>query len=363
MLRTIAPLLCAALIVEGETVTRGGLYVRSDSDQTTVWTPRVHLQQALPKTATQLEITYSLDAWTSASVDIRTAATPVVREVRHEGVLGLARTTGEKLRWSVGYRLSHEPDYLANSVGVTAETDFLRRTITLAMRVFGSLDRIGRADDATFRQLQRSGGAQVSAAFVLGRTTLLQLAYELRGALGYMASPYRFVAVGPETTGVCDEMAAFCLPETHPRRRSRHAGVLRLRQALGRHVALALAYRYYYDSWQLQSHTGLAELLWTPRRRLQLALELRAYSQSGAFFYRAFYRQPTADARYFTRDRELSALGSQRLGLRTMYTHKFSKLSLDVGALAAVTHIGYAQFVGLRRVWAGELSTVLGLQF
>lgn len=336
---------------------RGGIYVRTDSDRTTVISPRAHMRQQLGGPQTNIDVTYSLDAWTSASVDIRTAATSVVRENRHEGVVGVDRERGNTA-WSASYRFSHEPDYLANSATLGGKVDLAQRTITLAGRLFGALDRVGRAGDPTFREPLRAGGALVSATFVLTRTTLLQLAYEIRGALGYQASPYRFVAVGGGD-GVCGETTQFCMPEVHPRRRNRHAWVLRARQALHRKVSLGATYRFYYDSWQLRSHTAAVDLAVMPARGATLALEYRLYAQSSTFFYRARYLAPGPGG-YFTRDRELSSLGSQRLALHSIYTRPLKRGAIEVGALVAGSRIGYDDFVGLSRVWALELSAMLG---
>jgi hypothetical protein len=352
-----APLLLAAEPSSIGGQVRGGVYVRTDSDRTTVVSPRVHLRQPLGQPQTRLDITYSLDAWTSASVDIRTAATPVVRENRHEATAAIERERGNTT-WSAAYRLSHEPDYLANSAALAGQVELAQRTVTLSGRLFGALDRVGRAGDDLFREPLRTGGALVGATFVLGRTTLLSLAYELRGALGYMASPYRFVAIGGDA-GVCGEATPFCLPEVHPRRRVRHAGVVRLRQALGRRVSVGALYRFYYDSWRLRSHTLALDLAVMPARGAVLALEYRAYAQSGAFFYRARYLSPEPGG-YFTRDRELSSLGSHRLALHGTYTRPLRRGALDLGLLAAGTRIEYDAFVGLSRVWALELSAMLG---
>ncbi|MDC0671637.1 DUF3570 domain-containing protein [Nannocystis sp. ncelm1] len=336
---------------------RGGIYVRTDSDRTTVISPRAHVRQQLGSPQTNLDITYSLDAWTSASVDIRTAATPIVRENRHEGVVGVERERGNTA-WSASYRFSHEPDYVANSATLGGKVDLAQRTITLAGRLFGALDRVGRSGDPTFREPLRAGGALVSATFVVTKTTLLQFAYELRGALGYQASPYRFVAVGGGD-GLCNETTQFCLPEVHPRRRNRHAWVLRARQALHRKVSLGATYRFYYDSWQLRSHTAAADLTVMPTRGLTLSLEYRLYAQSSTFFYRARYMSPGPGG-YFTRDRELSSLGSQRLALHSIYNRPLKRGAIEVGALVAGSRIGYDDFVGLSRVWALELSAMLG---
>ena len=65
-------------------------YIRTDSDTTVVYNPRLRLQLPLAET-TSLDVVYGIDVWTSASVDIRTSAskTPVTDQ-RDERALGLA---------------------------------------------------------------------------------------------------------------------------------------------------------------------------------------------------------------------------------------------------------------------------------
>lgn len=338
---------------------RASVYVRNDSDRTTVVSPRVRYRQELRTPRRVLDVTYSLDAWSSASVDIRSAATPTVREVRHEGDVGYRETLGLG-GVSVGYRLSHEPDYLSNALRLAVDRDLLQRTITLGARVFGSIDRVGRAGDRHFRELLLSGGAHLSAAFVVTRSTIALIAYELRGLSGYQASPYRFVALG--VAGPCSLAADLCVAEEVPRLRARHAIVGRLRQALGERVAIGGLYRFYSDSWALRSHTAAVDVTVTPARGALLGLEYRAYAQSSAWFYRARYELGDG-LRFYTRDRELSSLGNHRLALRGGYEHHLRRGRVDVGALIAGSRFEYDDFVGLTEVYALDLSVSVGAAF
>lgn len=338
--------------------TRGAVDVRTDSDHTTVVAPRARVRvHASPRT--QVDVTYAADAWTSASIDIRTAATSTVRELRNEGTAGVSHTRGNG-RFGLSYRLSHEPDYLANGVSGGGELDVADRTVTLSLRLAGSYDVVGRAGDALFKTPLMSGGALLGAAFVLTRTTLLQLTYELRGALGYQASPYRFVGVGGD--GSCTDPAAVCLPETHPDRRSRHALAARVRQAIGKYLSLGAGYRFYLDSWRLRSHTVAADLSAAPTNRTLLALEYRSYLQSGAYFYQARYLGPPS-AGFITRDRELSSMFTHRLALAAHQRWALRRGGVEVGGRVGGTLLGYDQFVGLDRVKALELTLLFGGEF
>src|SRR5689334_10529552 len=60
------------------------LYIRTDTDRTTVIAPRVRGQVAIEE-ATRLSAVYAVDVWTSASIDIMTSASQVpVTEQRDE---------------------------------------------------------------------------------------------------------------------------------------------------------------------------------------------------------------------------------------------------------------------------------------
>ncbi len=335
---------------------RASMYVRSDTDYTTVLSPRARYRQQLGAPTRRLDITYSLDAWSSASIDIRTAATPTVSELRHEADVGYNHEVGLG-SFGLGYRVSYEPDYVSNSIRLSGMREFLQRTVTVSGRLFGSFDRVGRAGDRFFREQVVSAGGLASLAAVLTKTTLMQFAYELRGSFGYQASPYRYVSLGG---GLCSVTSLFCLPEEVPRQRIRHAMVGQLRQAAGRHVALGGLYRFYIDSWALHSHTWAFDASVMLAKGAYLRGAYRGYAQSGAAFYRPEY---TTNTRFFTRDRELSSLGNHRLSVRGSYEKQLRRGRLDVGAQVAGSRLQYDQFIGLTQVLALEVSLSLGGSF
>jgi len=342
---------------------RGSLYIRSDTDRTTVVSPRVRYRQELRTPRRVLDITYALDAWSSASVDIRSAATARVTEVRHEGDIGFTNTIGAG-QIAVGYRLSYEPDYTSNAIRLSAQRELLQRTITLGARLYGALDKVGRAGDELFSELLLSSGALLSAGFVLTKSTVALVNYELRALRGYQASPYRFVPIGGAdlATGGCALGSELCLPEEVPRSRIRQAMVGRIRQALGRRISVGALYRLYTDSWALRSHTGEVDLRLRLAAGPMLSLEYRAYAQSGASFYRSMYliQGPT---RFFTRDRELSSLGNHRLALRAQTSHRLRRGTIDAGAFLAGSRLDYDDFIGLSQVYAIELALSVGGTF
>jgi hypothetical protein len=85
------------------------VYVRSDTDHTTVIAPRVSLSAPVASAA-RLDLVYTADVWTSASVDIRSSASKAVTEQRDEINAALSHELGD-VRLAGSYRYSHEPDY------------------------------------------------------------------------------------------------------------------------------------------------------------------------------------------------------------------------------------------------------------
>jgi hypothetical protein len=153
------------------------------------------------------------------------------------------------------------------------------------------------------------------------------------------------------------------LPESLPDQRFRSAAVVRGRRALGSKVSIGVDYRFYFDNWGLLSHTLSPDLQWLVSERGTLSLSYRYYTQGEADFYRPRYLT-TPQLGYVTRDRELSALYSNRIGLGFSQEFKLSDAtSLVLGARLGLTRFKYLAFVGLRQVDALEATALLSLDF
>jgi hypothetical protein len=355
-----------------KTTSASTLYVRTDTNATTVWAPRQRLAARIADTA-GLEATVSIDAWTSASVDIVTSATRnlttgaphVVEEIRKEVTggayyeLGIATLSG-------GYRYSAENDYWSHGGVGNLALDLAEKNTTLVFSAFGSADQVGRSGDPYWRAPQSSIGGRASLTQVLDTKSLMQVTWESTHVAGYQASPYRFVAIGGN--GTCrgtspSQPTPLCIPEYVPDARWRSAAVLRARRALGTKVSIGLEYRFYFDDWGLLSHTLSPDIQVLVTEHGTLSFSYRYYTQDEADFYRPRYLT-SPPLGYATRDRELSALYSNRLGLG--FTQEFQVSSatvLSLGARLGVTRFKYLAFVGLKQVDALEATGLLSLDF
>jgi hypothetical protein len=332
------------------------LYVRTDSDSTTVVSPRARARHDLNE-ETDIEATYAVDVWSSASIDIRTSASVhAVTEQRDELDLGVTHEL-EDLSLHAGYRLSIENDYDSNGLSASAAYSVADNAATFALAVSAIHDAVGRSGDDDFSRRLDTINSRLSFTQVIDADTFFDLTYELAVLDGYQASPYRYVGVGG--TGYGCERATYCLPERVPSTRLRHAFAVSVRRALTEAVSLGLTYRYYLDDWALDSHTAVADLGWNAGERTLLTMHFRYYTQSQVDFYQTRYAAlPDANAS-FTHDRELSSLSAERLGLD--FTQRFpigdgeQVLSLSVDLAGALFQ--YDDFIGLTSVQALEVTT------
>lgn len=334
--------------------------VRVDTDNTQVVTPRASGEFYFFDESTRVNIGYTADIWSSASIDMRTAATKRITEQRDELNFG-ASYAFSKATLSASYRLSAEPDYLSNGGSVTVEVPMAQKNSTLQLQVGVAANSVGRAGDNFFQRRMTTVNGRIAFTQLLGPQTLLQGAYEVIQASGFQSSPYRFVGVGGD--GFCKGTAQYCLPETHPDKRFRNAIALRARRAIGARMSSALDYRFYIDSWKVASHTVFAQWNWLVGDWTTWSLSYRFYGQSGAYFYKQTYGDING-LRYLSRDRELSRMFTHRLA--TSYERVFEGTEplppLHLTVSAGNTLLSYPEFSGLRRVYAFDLVVAMAVE-
>jgi len=354
----IVVVLALALVVpslaHAEDTVSASIYVRNDSDRTTVITPDLSASVRLGDRTT-VRAGYTVDIWTSASIDVRTAATRAIREQRDELNAGLAHELDD-ITIGADYRFSHEGDYVAHGGGLVLRYRFADGNATLGARLSAAQDTVSRSGDDDFERRLGTLGALLTFTQNLDPKTLIQLAYELTRRDGFQASPYRFVGVGGD--GRCAG-SPLCVPETHPTLRIRNALAMRARRAFGERWSFGLDYRFYFDDWGLRGNTVLGTVGIVPSERSLVSLRYRFHHQNGATFYSPFYViDDEVVPRFVTRDRELSPLFTHRL--QVGYEHGFDLT--DAGPELRMTFaVGgstfkYLDFVGLDRVWALDFT-------
>lgn len=334
------------------------LYVRNDSDKTTVISPRVRANKTLGEGGTtNLDVTYAADIWTSASVDIRASASVrPVTEQRDEIDLGVRHELGD-VHLRGAYRFSTEHDYTSHGLTAGAAIDLAQNAATLDANLHVFADTVGQSGNPSFSRALTTFDAALSYTQVLDPSMFMSLTYELAHNSGYQASPYRYVGVAGSGFGCLG--ASMCLPEYVPSSRLRHALAFLIRRALADSLSLGLNYRLYFDDWGLTSHTALLDIGINLGPQTLLSLRYRFHLQGAVSFYQAIYQTLNVD-QYRTRDRELSELTYHRAGAE-LEQHfdvgEHSKLSATLAVSG--NSYKYADFKGLDQVTALEVSAGL----
>jgi hypothetical protein len=346
------------------------IYVHNDSDHTTVISPR--LRVATPITdATRVQVVYGVDVWTSASVDIRASASKAVTEQRDEIDAQIAQDLGGDARLTAGYRYSIEPDYESHAASLDTGFDLAEHNTTLGIGGYASFDHVGRVGDPSFWRPVNTVDGRLTFTQVLDTSTFVQALYELSSAHGDLSSPYRFVAIGgispycrdkntTSTGAPAGTNDGYCVPETNPESRLRHAAALSLRRALGPSFSAGLSYRFYLDDWDLMSHTIRAELSWLPDGDTILSLRYRFYTQTAAKQYQALYK--ATDLKFYTNDKELSPLSAHKIGLELDRAWRTEPFVLHTVLAIAPSFYSYSDFVPLDRITAFEVTLAVGMQ-
>jgi len=275
--------------------------------------PAVILKKEL-KGRMAIEAGGRLDMVSSASIDVLTQASqPKFTDERKEIYLGGSHIWGDSL-FSANYTVSDESDYVSNTVSLGLTHDFFDRNTTVNLNFARSSDEVSSNANPSFgeRAFRRT-------TYSLGLTQsftprwLAQFNYEITADEGYINSPYRSALVGDNVRTAAQS------PEVYPNARTGQAWVIRsthgfLRDLVaggGLKSSVQATYRYYQDTFDVQSHTG--KLLYQRRfsSNKRFGIFYRYYQQTAA----SFYGDVLPSTQLFkARDKELSTFSSHGMG-------------------------------------------------
>lgn len=325
--------------------------VYSDTDKTVVVSPHVTATTTLDS-KTSLSAAYTEDVVSSASVDVRSTASPRIYDRRQEADLAVGQDIlGTQLGASVVH--SRERDYGSTGGGLSFTRELNRRNTAVSLRLGHMSNLIGRAGDPLFQAPRTDWSADLALTQTLTPITIAQLNATAARADGMIASPYRKVTVGG---------GRYVLPETEPPERSLLAAALALKQYFAGRFVGHLDYRIYADTYALLSHTVDGRLV-VDLDELSVRLRYRYYTQNGAFFYQSHYDRPRL---YVSADRELSPFSSHLFGLKLEWApakRRRGSAGLRLDAKVEAMYFAYQDFPSLPSRWALITQTGLALDF
>jgi hypothetical protein len=254
---------------------------------------------------------YYIDMVSSASIDVITTASPYSEE-RKQYSLGMdylhANTT-----MSLGLTNSTESDFDATTYNLSISQDMFGDLTTLTLSYALGDDVVGRSDDETFSRDNTRQHYGVGLTQILTRNLITTLNFETITDEGFLNNPYRSVryADSGSPLGYSYE------PELYPHTRTSNAVGLRARYYLPYRAALQGEYRFFTDTWDIESHTAAISYV-HPMDDWTFTIKYRWHDQTGAHFFSDLFSRSEA-TNFRGRDKELSPLTSQTLKFAASY--------------------------------------------
>lgn len=240
-----------------------------------------------------------------AAVSSASAAASAGSDTRHDVMAGVSHNFGNIIGVEASYDYSAEKDYVSSTPTLTIKKDLFDKNTTLTFGYSRNMDTIsGRfmADDAG----RTTDNFYFGITQVISPVLVAQVGYSHSSSEGQLSEGIRLVPTGAATDTDCSALTApdpdllavgsGCVNEVFPTERKRHAylaGVSRyFTGGLGgllERSALRLVFRYYDDSWEINSWMGEAEFHKYLSENLIMRLDYRYYVQSEAFFVKDSY--------------------------------------------------------------------------
>jgi hypothetical protein len=282
-----------------------------DSFQVNVLYPTVSVRRRV-SASTSLSGSYLVDLISAASMRSRfevegvTSATQRGHggedrspdEVRHEMSLGASHLLGPG---TVAANLfySTEADYTSKTVAASASYPFAERSTDLQIGIVRSWEEV-HPRTRYWRRDKNATTLSTRVTQVLTRKLIGQLDFSYMDMSGLLSDPYQVVTIVDP-----DREESVNFEPRHPDHRARRALGVRANYKLTAPSSLRLGYRYYWDTWGVESNTwsGLFQQHFLGRR-ITVGLGIRSYQQTSAFFFRPVYTEPE---KYMTVDSKLDS--------------------------------------------------------
>ncbi len=285
-----------------------------------------------------------VDMVSSASIDVVTTASPYTEE-RTQWSLGFDYLRGSTTI-STNYTSSVESDFDAETWSFGVSQDMFGDLTTLSLSYSYGDDIVGMSTDPTFQRENTRQTYSVGLTQILTRNLITALNFETITDEGFLNNPYRTVRYLDPTDG----RGYSYEQELYPRTRTSNALGVRARYHLPYRAAVQAEYRYFIDTWDIESHTASLTYV-QPWGDWTFEGKVRVHSQTGAHFFSDLFSRSEA-TNFRGRDKELSPLSSTTL--KFLVTYEFMDDSwgpIDRGSVTfSIDHlmIDYDEFRDLR---------------
>lgn len=208
-------------------------------------------------------------------------------------------------KWSASLQFSDEDDYRSFALGLGREWDTNDKHRTYSIGLSYSDDELeptqGTTPTNTLKDDKNSLSAYVGVSQIINSSSIVRASFAYTQHDGYLTDPYKFNDRRPDTRD------QFTLS----------AGYRKFLEPLN--AALHIDYRFFDDSWGVDSHTLSAAWHQNLGVAWQLVPSIRYYSQSQASFFGNEAAERAGDT-YFSDDFRLSTYGAVSFGMKVNYS-------------------------------------------
>ncbi len=292
----------------------------SDSGDTQVYSPNIGIYKKISNKFL-IGVKSRVDAITSATisnggrrnkVDAVTSATAsrTFDEVRFAPSL-FTKYKDDDNAMTIGGYYSTERDYTGRSVYADYTRLLNEQNTALGLAVSYAFDQW---DPAFSRKLPTNDRNEVEIDFtatqLFSPTFSGQFIYSFIDKNGFLASPYYYLTT-----------RTFTVFERYPEHRTGHALALKLVKALDPLTSAHFKYRFYTDTWDINSHTLEFELYREISKPVTLGVRYRYYKQKEADFMKSLSEYKRND-QYIGVDYRYSAFSANTVGLSLIFKPK-----------------------------------------
>jgi hypothetical protein len=243
---------------------------------------------------TRINGSYMVDAISSASmrmvfkVDGITSATPnnqggvshTPDELRHQLNFGFTRFISD-VSLSVNGMYGFEHDYSSKTLVTNFSIPFAKKNTTVQLGFTRNWDKIFPVN-RTWTKQRNTSTLDIGVTQILSKNIISQFEFSFIDADGYMLDGYQVVRL------LIGQQVHFLEP-VEPEKRIKKAAAVRTNYGISNSSTLKLGYRYYWDTWDIKSHTLEASFKTHLSDHLNLSLDFQQYFQTKAYFFKPVY--------------------------------------------------------------------------
>jgi len=266
-----------------------------------------------------------------AAVSGASAAVNAGSDVRHDFMAGVSHNFNNIISVEAYYDYSTEKDYVSSTPTITLKKDLFEKNTTLTFGYSRNMDTIsGRF--MTGEEDRTTDNFFAGITQVLSPVTVAQIGYSHSRSEGLLSEGIRLVPTGAATDADCAPLTApdpgivaggGCVNEAFPSERKRDAYLIGVNHyftnglgGLLERSAAKLTFRYYDDSWDVNSWMGEAEFYKYLDDNLIMRLNYRYYTQSKAFFVKDAY---SAGDQFKSSSPQIEEKNTNLVGLKLIY--------------------------------------------